>query len=67
MHWLLWPFRLLWRVVSLVVALTGRVIAIVLGSALVFVGVILTLTLVGAVIGIPLILLGLALVARGLF
>jgi len=64
---ILWPFVALWHVATTLVGLTGRLIAIVLGLVLIVVGVILTATVVGAVVGIPLIGLGLLLIARGLF
>jgi hypothetical protein len=64
---LLWPFVALWRLTTLVFELTGRLVAIVLGVVLMILGVIVCLTVVGAVVGVPLILCGLLLVARGLF
>lgn len=67
MSLLTWPFRALWRLATFVVGLTGRLIAVVVGLALVLVGTVLTATVVGAVVGIPLIALGLMLIARGLF
>jgi hypothetical protein len=67
MSLLLWPLKMLWALVVAIVALTGRLVAIALGLALIFVGVVLSLTVVGAVVGIPLLLFGLALIARGLF
>ena len=64
---LLWPVVALWRLVTFVVALTGRLIAVVLGLVLIVIGGILTVTVVGAVVGLPLMALGLLLVARGFF
>ncbi len=71
---LLWPFVLvqeafvaLVRLATFIFELTGRFIAILLGVVLMILGVIICLTVVGAVVGIPMILLGLLLVARGLF
>ena len=65
--WYLWPFWLIWRIVTLIFELTGRLIAAVLGLLLMIVGVILTVTIVGAVIGIPLIIFGFLLILRGFF
>jgi hypothetical protein len=65
--WFLWPFVALWRLVTGIIQLTGRLLAIVLGVALMIIGVVVTVTVVGAVIGIPLIIFGFLLVIRGLF
>ncbi len=64
---ILWPFRFVWQLVTTILGLTGRLVAVLVGMGLVVIGVVLTVTVVGAVIGIPLILLGLVLVARGIF
>ncbi|MBZ0299300.1 MAG: hypothetical protein K8J31_06160 [Anaerolineae bacterium] len=64
---LLWPFKVVWNLVALVLNLTGRLVAILIGLLLVLVGVALTATLVGALIGVPLVVFGAALVLRGLF
>jgi hypothetical protein len=64
---LLWPFLLVWRVIALILSLTGRLLGIALGFVFITVGVLLTLTGIGAVIGIPLIILGFLLISRGLF
>jgi hypothetical protein len=65
-HWLLWPVVALWRLVAGIITLTGRFVAILLGAVLIFVGLLVSLTIVGAIVGIPLALLGLLLVVRGL-
>lgn len=65
--WFLWPFAAIWNLVAWIVGLTGRMLAVILGLVLMIVGIILTITIVGAIIGIPLILFGLMLVIRGLW
>ena len=65
--WLLWPVVALWRLVAWVLKLTGRLIAAVLGLVLMIVGVLLTVTIVGAVAGIPLIIFGFMLMLRSIF
>lgn len=65
--WLLWPFVALWRLVTWILAMTGRLIAILLGIVFMAVGVIATLTVIGAIIGVPMFLFGVLLVFRGLF
>jgi len=66
-HWLLYPFWLIWRLVVWIIEATGRLIGAVLGLVLMIVGVILTVTVVGAIVGIPLIIFGFMLVIRSLF
>jgi len=63
----LWPFQVLWRLAALIIGLAGRLLAIGLGVVFIVAGVLLTLTIVGALVGIPLVLLGFSLVIRGLF
>ena len=65
--WLLWPLVALWRLVTWILAMTGRLVAILLGIVFMVVGVIATLTVIGAIIGVPMFLFGVLLVFRGLF
>ncbi len=64
---LVWPFWAIWRLVVGIVEVTGRLAAMILGIVLMIVGVVLTATIVGAVVGIPLFLFGLLLAVRGLW
>jgi hypothetical protein len=66
-YWLLKPFAWLWNLIAYIVMLTGRLLAVALGLALMLVGVILTITVVGAIGGIPLLIIGVLLVVRGLW
>jgi hypothetical protein len=66
-HWLFWPFAFIWNLVAYILMLTGRFTAVILGIVLIIVGVVLSFTVVGACIGIPLAGLGLLLVVRGLW
>ena len=63
---LLWPFVALFRLVVGILALGGRFIVMLLGMVFIFVGILVSLTIVGAIIGIPLALVGLRMVFRGL-
>ena len=65
--WLLWPFYAIWRVVSFVFELTGRIICAVIGLALMAAGVAITVTVVAAPIGIPIAAFGFLLLVRALF
>ncbi len=64
---ILWPLYAIWRLVALVLELTGRVLGVILGLVLLILGTLLSLTVIGAVIGIPLMILGMLLILRGLF
>jgi len=65
--WYLWPFVAIWNLVVYIVSLTGRLVAILLGLALMLLGAILTVTIVGAIVGVPLAIIGFLLVVRGLW
>ena len=65
--WVWWPFLAIWRLLSTIVEMTGRFVAMVLGSVLLIVGFIVSLTIVGAILGIPLMVIGGMLVLRGIF
>jgi hypothetical protein len=65
--WYLWPFYALWRLLTFILGMTGRVVAIIVGLVLLIVGVVVSLTVIGAVIGIPLAIFGFMLIVRGLF
>jgi hypothetical protein len=67
MPWILWPFWALWKLVAGIVAGTGRLVAAILGLVFMIVGVVLTATIIGAIVGVPLIIFGLLLMLRGLF
>lgn len=64
---LLWPFILLWKIVTFVVNLTGILLGLTVGFFLLVLGVFLTSTIIGALIGIPLCILGVMLMARALY
>ncbi len=64
---LLWPFYAIWRLLTFILNLIGRVISALLGIALMAVGVAISLSVVGAPIGIPLTALGFLLLTRALF
>jgi hypothetical protein len=65
--WYLWPFHALWRLVGFVLAATGRLLCGVLGIVLMIAGSVLALSVVGAPLGVPLLLLGFLLLVRALF
>jgi hypothetical protein len=65
--WILWPFVALWRLLAGIVEITGRLVAVILGAVLMIVGIIVSLTVVGAIVGVPLAILGFLVILRGLF
>ena len=65
--WILWPFVAVWRLLTLLLELTGRIVCAVLGLALTAIGVTVALTVVGAPLGVPLTVLGVLLTVRALF
>jgi len=65
--WFLWPIYALWRLLTLILNATGRLVSAVLGIALMVVGLVISLTVVGAPLGIPLAVLGFLLLLRAFF
>ena len=65
--WILWPFVAVWRMLTMILALTGRIIFAVLGLVFMAVGVTVSLSIVGAPLGVPLAAFGLLLLVRSLF
>ncbi len=65
--WYLWPFAAIWKLLAVIVEMTGRFVAMVLGIVLMLVGVLVSLTIIGAIVGVPLAFIGLLLLLRGIF
>ena len=65
--WYLWPFAALWQLVTGIIKVTGRLVAMLTGLVLMIAGVALSLTVVGAIVGVPLLIFGFMLSVRGLF
>jgi hypothetical protein len=61
------PFRFIAWLVQALFALTGRLLAVVVGLLLMTAGLVLTLTVIGAIIGIPLFIVGFSLTMKGIF
>ncbi|MCB9456800.1 MAG: hypothetical protein H6671_12515 [Anaerolineaceae bacterium] len=64
---ILWPLKVIWRLVTLILRASGRLFAIILGLMLVLVGGLLASTGLLAVCGLPLVIFGFLLLVRGLF
>ncbi|MFQ5548326.1 MAG: hypothetical protein ACE5FV_08545 [Woeseia sp.] len=65
--WILWPFYAVWRLMTLILNITGRIICALIGLALMAAGVAVTLSVVAAPIGIPVAAFGFLLLVRALF
>ena len=65
--WILWPFYAVWKLLTFILNVTGRILCAVLGMILMAAGVGLSLSIVGAIIGVPLVSFGFLLVVRALF
>lgn len=64
---LLWPFYAMWRLLTFILNVIGRLLCALLGIALMVAGVAIALSIVGAPFGIPLSALGFLLLMRALF
>lgn len=64
---LLLPLVLIWRLVSMLVQITGILLALLIGFIFMVVGVALSMTVVGAVIGVPLLFLGVMITLRAIY
>jgi len=65
--WIFWPVVAVWRLLTLILRITGRIICAVLGLAFMAVGVMIALSIVGAPLGVPIAVLGMLLLVRALF
>jgi len=65
--WIFWPIAAVRDLLAFVLRLTGRLVAGVIGLALLTGGMLLSFTIVGAPIGIPLAIVGILLLFRSLF
>ena len=64
---LLWPFYAVWRLLTFILEMVGRLLCGILGIAVMMAGVGISLSVVGAPLGIPLTALGFLLLIRALF
>lgn len=64
---LLWPFYAIWRLLTFILNIIGRVLCALVGIALMIAGVAIALSVVGAPVGIPLTALGFLLLVRAIF
>lgn len=61
------PFRLLFKIGLFFIALVGKGLSLILGIFLTFVGILISMTIVGLIIGLPIMMLGLSIILSALF
>ena len=64
---MLWPFYAIWRLLTFVVEMVGRLICALIGLALMAAGTAITITILAAPIGIPIAAVGFLLLVRAVF
>ncbi len=65
--WVLWPVYAVWKLLTFILNITGRIICAILGLLIMAAGVAVSLSIVGAIVGIPLIAFGFLMTVRALF
>ena len=64
---LLWPFYAVWRMLTFILKVLGRLLCGILGLVLMVGGIAITMSVVAAPVGIPLAAFGFLLLIRALF
>ncbi|MGI9232282.1 MAG: hypothetical protein ACR2RD_01510 [Woeseiaceae bacterium] len=64
---LLWPFYAVWRLLTFVLNVVGRLLCALLGLGIMIAGVLITMSVVGAPLGIPLAVMGFLFLVRAIF
>ncbi len=64
---ILFPFIAIWKLITFIFEMTGRLIAFIIGLIVLILGACLTATVLGAIIGIPMIVVGVLLIVRSFF
>jgi len=65
--WILWPVYAVWKLLTFILNVTGRIICAVLGLVLMAAGVAISLSIIGAIVRIPLTAFGFLMAVRALF
>ena len=63
----LWPFQMIWGLLTGLRNMAGRLVCALIGIVVMIVGIALCFTIVGMIVGIPLALLGFGMLMRALF
>ena len=59
--WYLWPVWLPLKIAFFIIGLVGRLLGLIIAVLMILLGSVLTETIIGAIIGIPLMIIGIAL------
>ena len=65
--WIFKPLVWIWEFFAWIIGLTGRLLAAVLGVVFMGIGLVLTITVIAAPLGIPLLIFGFLLMLRSIF
>ena len=64
---LTWPFRMAMDLIGMILGMTGRLVAFILGGVICCAGVALCLTVVGLILGVPMVIFGGGLMLKSIF
>lgn len=64
---LTFPFRLLFKIAMFFITLIGKGLSLLLGIFLTLIGILISMTIVGLIIGLPIMMLGLSIILSALF
>ena len=64
---LTWPFRMGMELIGMILGLTGRLAAFILGSVICCAGVALCLTVIGLMLGVPMVIFGGGMMLKSIF
>lgn len=64
---ILWPLVAVWKLISFVVNATGILLGLLIGFIFMVAGVALSMTVIGSVIGVPLLFLGILITLRAIY
>lgn len=64
---LTWPFRMGMELIGMILGLTGRLAAFILGGVICSAGVALCLTVIGLILGVPMVIFGGGMMLKSIF
>ncbi len=67
MKWLIFPFKALWRLLTAILELIGRIFTGILGVLFLIIGAMLAASVVASPIGIVFLIIGILLIIRSIF
>ena len=64
---LTWPFRMGMELIGMILGLTGRLAAFILGGVIYCAGVVLCMTVIGLILGVPMVIFGGGMMLKSIF